>query len=390
MSEQTPVTESREQPVVSGDQPLAVFGADLTKEEFVSFALTAGRDPKKMAQLHRISLILTLVLILFCGYEVYTLWHMYGTPDWSSVSFLGLVIAVGLLSRFYWPALMRRRAEKQYENSLAMGHTYYGAVRVYARYVEKQTADSTTALLFNRETRYMEREDVIALGQPGSPALILYARYLTEEAADALRTAVFENVPPENCHLISRLCPLAKEAMPIPTMDAHEDDTQPMRITLRYTPEEIGLIFREMVYTLFADQLPLLSVVALLGGIALWLTSGDPVTGAGICAALMLITYLLRVVFPLQKNKKRLKNATPEELSCILNVSNKGIILSGKAQPRLSFPWKAITRAVSEPVYIRLYAGKTQVVIPKRCLEDVEAFCETVDRYMEDNPRGEE
>lgn len=389
MNEINERVSEQELPTLPTDRPLAEFGADLTKEEFVSFALTAGRDPRKIKQLRNVSLISTAILVLFCGYQVYDMFRLYGTIDWSSIGILGIAVWLFFFTRFGWPHIMRRRAEKQYEKSLQMGHTYYGTVRIFARYAEKQTAERTTTLLFNRETRFMEREDVMAIGQPGSPALILPARYLTEESANAIRAAVFTNVPRENCQLISRLCALATEPMPAPSFEESEEETPPQRISIHYTPEESGAFFKEMVYTAFTDRLPIVSVISLLSGVAFWLLEDNPVIGAGAFAALMLLAYLLRVVFPLQKNKQRLKNATPEELSCILSVSNKGIILSGKALPPFSLPWKAITRAVSEPLYIRLYAEKTQVIIPKRCLENVEEFCETVDRYMEVNPRGE-
>lgn len=366
-----------------GEQPRAAFGADLSKEEYVRFSLTAGRNPRRTRNMR-------VMLGVSCGVAaamslVYLLmvWQESRAVDWQTLILLGCILLLGVYALFGIPAFLRRRAEKQYEQSLAAGHTYFGAVRVYDRRIEKETAKRLTVIPLNRETRFLEQEDLMAFARPGAPALILFARYLTEEHAEVIRQTVFENLPPENCQLIARLRPGAPAAMPVPAFGEREEEEPLLTVTVRYTPEESYQITREMAHTVFLRRLPLFGGTALLGGLALWLADNDPVLGAGFCALMLIVSYLMQVVLPLRRAKTQIFNQEVLNQEIILTVNKNELTLTANDRPAASMPWRSVTRAVSEPDYIRLYADQAQLVIPKRCLDDVDAFCRMVDFYRE-------
>lgn len=392
MCDTQPVKEPEqpaEMPRERGEQPLLAFGADLTKEEFIAFSLTAGRDPRRTRQMRSLSAVSTGLMTVMCLYFIYDAWRFSGEFDWQTFALLVLVLLLGLFSLFGAPQLFRRRAAVQYEQSRRMGYSYHGVVRVYARRIEKETADRLTVIPLNRETRFLEREDVMALAQPGQPSLILFARYLNEDAARCVRDTVMANIPPENCQLLSRLRPAAEGLMPPPVFEQKEEEP-PQRFILSYTEEEYYQLTKEMLYTTLSRQLPLLSGGALVCGVILWLASADPVMGAGTCAALLLLIYLTRVLLPLRRAKAAAQRDGEQGTQIILSVTKREILLSVIEGQPVTLPWQAITRAVSEPDYIRLYAEKQQaVVIPKRCLADVDEFCRMVDAYMEVASRGE-
>lgn len=389
----TAPTEPIEEPTApkSTETPLLTFAADLTKEEFVSFYLTANSTPKREKQRKIVSAISSLLLVGMCVFFLVSDWQTQQIVDPMTVMLLLLSIGMSGFSLFGMTAMARRRAEREYDKAALIGHSYNGVVRVYEQRVEKETADGVTVLPLNANASFMEREDVMVLSVPNKPILLLFSRYLDKADADAFKQHILTKLPERNCRLLCRFVPKREQAMPLPVFSEREEPTEQLKLRFVYTDDEMKSILKEGLYRRFSKQAPLFGGLSLAAGILMWLLSEQPLIGALSLVVMALLTCVMMLWWPLKRMSAAVDEMAATAKTVTLLFTDHGVTMSMPNAAQQTLPWSEVTRAVNSPDYITLYTGTTPLIIPKRAIEQEEEFCRMVDGYMQtqEDPRGE-
>ena len=73
-----------------------------------------------------------------------------------------------------------------------------------------------------------------------------------------------------------------------------------------------------------------------------------------------------------------------QALRLSVDFTPSGLTLRGGAgeAKELRIPWKAVSRAVERPERVDFYTHSLALTIPKRCIEDLDAFKRLVDTRM--------
>ena len=353
------------------------WAVDLRREEFAHSQWVLSRFAGPMRPrgfMLGISLVLAAAL-----FGMLIVDYVEGYPlDW-----LTLLMGVALLglTLFFWlaaPVLIKRRAGKQYDRAAACGQTYYGFLRVYGDRVEKVGDTATAVIPLDGTTLFVEDKDTMTfLGNRGW-ALVLPARCMTQEMATAVRQAA-DRLPVRNRRFIARLQPKGQPVTPVAAPDA----PALWEASLHYTAEEYVAVTREIIRRRYWQMAPGLTVFAVMGGAV---TGWD---GRSIlpCVIWFLVWFgvltVLNLVLPLSRVKRQAPFLEPYALSLQVRLDRLGAHVTQQHGARAGIPWTDVRHVYDKGDMVEICDKQQSIYIPKRCIEDIDAFDGLITRCRE-------
>ena len=347
---------------------------DLTREEYIAFQQLMD----KFAGLGRGRWGRAVIMVLFSlsliALAMYELVHG-GEMDWLS-GITGLLLLVfSLLSPALEPVLLKRKAGRMYDESIAGGYSYYGTVRLLSDRIEKEGAELTASIPLNGTAFFVESRDMMIWGSDRTRTIVLPARYLTPEFAAAVRQAA-DRLPMQNRRFFGRLQPQSQPAAPLNT----ERPAVLWEQTVCYTLEELQKLLRDTLVQNFSRRLPLFGVLSALTGLALgWNDETIWPCVAYFLAALFLLT-LLNLLMPLWRLPRHEEQVPPATRQMQFTLTERGLKLRSERQVDC-VSWRSIAHVIDRGDYVEFLWHQHFARIPKRCIVDFPAFDRLIEAY---------
>lgn len=369
---ETPVTEQKT-PI----QTLWEQDIDLTEEEYTEFSILTSRFRGTM----RYSGILALALLLCGAGELLIFFVMWLSEHEFDLLCLvtGIVFClIGVAVRLALPARIRRRAHRDYQNTLKSGYSYRGILRVREDRVEKETEAFHTSFPLDGKTGFIESENLMVFLRQGGNAILLPARCTTAETARAARDAAGK-LNPANRKFSGRFQPRGEA----PTLPPAGVDPDLCTLPVRFEPDEIGAMVRAAAVHRYVRQLPLSGLICFLCGF----TFGWDGTAIWPCVVYFLLCFALLTAIslglPLLQTRRMEDKVDPATLCYTVRLTRRGIWIIDARPAVTPVPWCAITHVYDRDDSVEILGGDGfRFRLPKRCITDWDAFKATVDDRM--------
>lgn len=357
------------------EQCLYSFPVDLQKEELVQLTYLQGHrfNPKRQRKMFLIVSLLCLIPVVGMLVEE---WMVRRVID-PLLAVSSVLMLIPMLYAFaILPWLLRRRAEKAYDQSLAAGRDFFGEVQLYHDRVEKKTADLTAKIPLNGHTMFVETPDLMAFVNRFSPAIILPARCMTEESAKAVRTAA-DHLPFTNRRFLGRLQP---QAQPV-TIPGEKQAPQVLwECEFVYSDEELIASARRMMLTRFWMRAPLLVLLSLFPAFSVGMDGSLP-SAIGSCLFFLGLLVVLNLVLPMSNLKRSVVTVTPAQRTRRVTVDTMGVRLNSPESGDSLLLWTEDLHVYDKAPFAEFAVKKrTAFYLPKRCIDNVDGFNEVIRR----------
>lgn len=362
------------------DQWQCEFAVGLTREEYIRFQALLSKNGRK-AGIAGIALAVFMVLMgvvtLVMDYRITGQW------DVSLTVMLLLIVLVEGLFLWQMPHQQRARSGDAYDTTRFSGYSFDGVVTVEQDRICKKTAQSTTEILWDR-CAYLESEDLMIFGGGEKRAIVIPSRCLTAEDAERVRAAALSSVPAMRRRLFAKLVPLATERLPMPSFEQPEDATL-MTVAVHYTKKEFYALADDAFFHKLPASLPSKALLSLF--IALLCFSMNPSSALPVFLLSVLVLSVLSYLFNRIHIRQALVATQDEVLSLKVLLTEQTVTIQGirATAKQLTVPWNCLSRAVEYPQTVELYTQDVLLTIPKRCIEDWEAFRHLVDEKLQKN-----
>ncbi len=359
----------------------ATFPVQLSKEEYIrsqevlSKIFAGGR---LFGGNRWFSVALVVLCVIMLAVEA----KLAGKVDGDLILVLGLLITVEGVMLFLHPRLLRKNSANAYDKTLYTGYSFDGILTVGPEDIRKRTAKGETAIRYVNCPAYVETADMMIFCGREGRSIVIPARCLTAEDAEIVRAAAFNGVPANRRRLLQKLVPATCERLPEPELTVPEEEVL-LSVSVVYTDGELrGILvdgaLQKLVRTIVTKAL--FAVSAAVAGY-LWLTVSVVPT--------FLLCFVLFCFMPVIAAALRaggiVRQTEGDILRLKVDFTENGVHLHGGGGRfrHLRVPWEKVTRAVERPDCVELYAENRIATIPKRCVEDMDALRDTVDRLME-------
>lgn len=355
----------------------AHFPVDLSQEEYVRSQelLSQKFNGRRVGG----SRLFSLLMMLLCLVSAVAVYRQTGTPDWAFLSLLVLMFVSEIWMMIDLPKQMRRRHSEAYAATQYTGYSFKGTVWIEEGAVRKQTESATATIPYENCRIFVETSDMMIFCGVDGHSIVIPARFLTEETAEITRQAAIKNIPPSRRLLLSRLVPAVLP--PIETEETEEETR--LTVLLEYTEKEvIGMALDSALFHFARTLSGKCLLCTMLAAVAYFCFFLPPLP----VFLLALLLFLGGSAFLAYRKIHRTIKATDKEICRMrLNITTRGLRLEGRAEGAkpMVLPWKAITRAVERRDTVEFYTGKeVQLMIPKRCVPDMEELRRTVDSLL--------
>ncbi len=360
--------ECRENPTPE-QPPVQEWATDLTRDDYITMNTTLSklRGPLRLrkAQLV-ISLVFFAAMMLLCVYE----WLALDSVDWLTLLLGGGLLLASLLLWWYAPRHMRKAAAKAYDNTKAGGYIYAGVVRVRENRIEKETPQGVSVIKLDHMTLFIETPELLAfLTNGGQFSIVLPARYLTPEAASVLRQAA-DKLPFRNRRFVGRIQPGGESPAPA----APAEDTVLWEKTVRYEPEEMAEILRDITKKSYIKRLPFYAIISILCAVGM---AGEVLQIGGMIFRFLAFfgaLTLFSLVMPLRRVKMMAMNADGASRTVTIRLTDRGVWLRGQASNFTVLPWTAVEHVINRDTFVEITRGQQSIRIPKTYIDDLAAF----------------
>lgn len=353
---------------------------DLTREEFVAFRMLTSRLIGPLRQRWLALGVSVVCFGLMAGLAVYE-WvtKLVPYPDPSLV--VGALVALipALIFCVYVPLRIKKNAGKQYDRSVQGGMDFCGELFIYPDCIEKMGQTLTASIRLDNRMLFIETADMMVITALNSPAIVLPARCLTDEMARAVRQAV-EHIPPRNRRFIARVQARGEAvAPPKPSQKPEELWVS----TFTYTAEEYMVVVKGLIGQHFWRMSPLYAAMSMLGACYFSFDgkSIDPLR----CVLFFLLLAGLMLLFNLVLPQKRVKQQVPAMSAhdLTMQVRFDTVVLHQKL-PKGGQNWVLwcdVDHVYEQEEFVEIVHNKrASLFIPKRCIDDLDAFDAAVKR----------
>ena len=360
------------------ENPAPEWYVDLNCEEYVAFRMLTARLLGPL-RLRHLSLVVSVgCFLLLGGFSVYEWlkgWVAYPDPVLVVGALLTLIPAVILWG--YVPYRLRRDAKRQYERSVEAGMDYYGKLTVYPDCIEKAGAAVTAHIRIDERMLFVETAECLAVMTADSPAIVLPARCLTEEMAKAVREAA-ERIPMQNRRFLGRIQPQGEPVTPPPPK------AQPEELwvsTFTYTAEEYAVVLKGIIQQHFWRMSPMLAAVAMLGALAFGYDGESLLPCIMYFVAFMAVLILINLVLPLRRVRSRAEELSPHDLTMQVRVDTMALRLKLPKRGENLVLWCDVDHVYERENFVEIvHNKKASLYIPKRCIENLDAFDHAIQR----------
>lgn len=355
------------------EQSVCSFPVDLTREEYLQFAYLQGNryNPKRQKGICLgVSLVCVVLLVALLVMD----WVTLHTVDPLLVAAIPFVLIPTAYVLWILPPLLRRRAGKAYDKAVGAGRHFFGEVRLYPDRVEKDTAYGCVKIPLHGHSFFVETPELMAFVSRFAPAIILPARCMTDTAAAAARKAA-DRLPITNRRFLGRLQP---QAQPVPV----PPQTPPLPVlwecTFTYTGDELVEMSRRILLARFWRMAPFYALFSLLLSVSLYVT-GTEFQLVPLIAVFLLLFGLLVVVnlvLPLARLRRTADLVPREDRTKRLYIDELGVHTYADLTGDSLLAWKEQEIHIydKEPFAEIAVKNQTALYLPKRCIEDVDAF----------------
>lgn len=351
--------------------PLAV---DLTREEFVDFRYVmdrfAGMGRGRWTRAVIMSLF-SLSLIVLALMELVK----EGQADWLTGIVGLLMLLISLLSAVLEPVILKKRAARAYDESIAAGYSYYGTVRLYSDRIEKEGAELTVSIPINGTAFFLECPEMMVWGSDRTRSIVLPARYLTPEFAAAVRHAA-DRIPTGHRRFYGRVVPQGQ----VPTPAAAEKPAVLWEQTVTYTLEELQALLRNVLVQNYSQRLPMFGLLSVMAGLAMGWNGESIVPCVMYFLATLFFLTLLNLLMPLWQLPRHEEQVPPAARQMQFVLTDRGFKLHAERQEDC-VPWGAIAHIIDRGDYVEFQWQRKSARIPKRCIPDFEAFDGLITQY---------
>ncbi len=353
---------------------------DLTREEAAAYALLVARlrGPLRTRKTATITAALCSVILLGLAFGE---WMAGMTEAFDYVTALcGVLIWLpALYVCWILPRSIRKNALRQYDRSVSAGIVYTGRLTVTEEYIEKISPSATAHIRLDERAFFIETADMMVFITPDSPGLVLPARCITEEMAFAIRRAA-DQLSPRNRQFVGRIQPKGEMVIPVEAVKPELLWTA----TFTYTHEEYAAVARSSILHRFWRLAPAMTPMAFIGALVFgW--SGESLTPAiGYFLLFMGIVVLMNLVFPLLQNKRRVELMTPHDLTVKVGFDTTALRMQAPRGSEMPVLWCDVKHVYDNDPFIEIEIVKgSSLPIPKRAIEDIEAFEAALKRCRE-------
>lgn len=352
----------------------ALLTVDLTREEFIDFRYVmdrfAGMGRGRWTRAIIMSLF-SLSLIVLALVELVK----EGQADWLTGIVGLLMLLVSLLIAVLEPVILKKRAGRAYDQSIAAGYSYYGTVRLYSDRIEKEGTEQTVTIPINGTAFFLECKEMMVWGSDRTRSIVLPARYLTAESAAALRHAA-DRIPTGHRRFNGRVVPQGQVPAPVVT----EKPTVLWEQTVTYTLEEFQSLLRSVLKQNYSQRLPMFGLLSVLTGLALGWNGESVVPCVMYFLATLFFLTLLNLLMPLWRLPRHEEQVPPSARQIQFALTDRGFRLHSERQEDC-VPWGAIAHVMDKGDYVEFQWQHTFARIPKRCIPDFEAFDGIITKY---------
>lgn len=366
------------------DEDGCQFPANLTREEYIRFNLLIARTSGALR--HQKAQLVFLVLMLVLGFGILLISKfVYNYVDAFLIVVMLILMVMAVVLYGGMPGYIRRAAARAYDQTVRQGYTYYGTVYVTKDKMVKRSRMSQVTIQYTEKVSFIESQDMLVLSEPGNKAIVLPARCLTKEDADSVRQCVLGKVNREKQHVLGRLIPRAAARMD--ASGNEPDDTELLTIAVQYTQQEFVSMVTDKSMKGFIRTLPVYGTISILTGMLIGLLYGY-YWGMILFVSMITAIFLLTVGMARLRAFLSVRRMPPDALTIRIGLSEKGMtIRSPRQAERLEYIWPMVSSAVERSNAVDFQAGNTFLRIPKRCIPDLQALKDLVDRHLGD-PSG--
>lgn len=351
---------------------------DLNKEEFVAFRMLSARLVGPL-RLRKFSLVAAIGCCLLLGgfavYEWLKGWVSYPDPVLMVGALLTLIPAVILCG--YIPYRLRRDAEQQYDRSVEAGMDYYGELTVYPDCIEKAGAAVTAHIRIDERMLFIETEDMMAVMTANSPAIVLPARCLTPEMAAAVRGAA-ERIPVQNRRFEGRVQPQGQP----PVKPAPKAKPEELWVsTFTYTAEEYAVVLKGIIQQHFWRMSPLLAAVAMMGSLTFGYDGESLLPCILYFVVFMAVLIGINLALPLRRVKPQTEALSAHDLTVQVRIDTMALRMKLPKGAQSWVLWCDVDHVYERDDFVEIvHNKKSSLFIPKRCIEDLDAFDAVIQR----------
>lgn len=353
---------------------MAEFLTDLNKEEVVGFQLLmnrfAGTGRGRWMRLC-VALLFSASLIALCVSETV----QTGEIDWLTGIIGGLLALVSLGFTIVEPLLLKKQAARSYEESCAAGYSFFGTVRVYPDRIEKEGRGVSVTIPLNGTAFFLENPEMLVIGSDRTRSIVLSARCTTQEQAAAVRQAV-ERIPVNHRRFYGRLLPRGEKIEPAPWSEPAVLWQQ----TVCYTLAELGSMLRNGLRQNYIRRVPLFALVSLLAGLALGWNNQSVIPCVLYFLLCMLLLTVLNWGLPSMRIPRNEEQAPPASRQLQWTLTDRGLRLRSERQEDC-VPWSAVAHVIDRGDYVEFCWYNRSARLPRRCIEDFEAFDGMISQY---------
>lgn len=350
------------------------FPADLTREEYIAYHMLSARTVGPLRG-RKVQLIATGIMCFLLLAAVLYGWTAFGEMDWLT---LGLTVALAAVSVLLWvliPRRFRRQAERYYEEQQAVGYRYYGTIEVRPTEIVKVGEELTTVIPLNANALFIENTDMLVWISRQGRAIVLPARCMTQESAAAVRAAA-DRLPAQNRRFIGRLQPLGQ----VPTEPPAVPDPVVWEKQVLYTPAEYAALAKSRVLSQYWRRLPMLATFSLLVAVMFGWSDTSALPGMLFFLATLAVQTVFHLVLPYTR-VPRDPQSLPERMRTVqVTFTQRGVKLRD-GDNFAAVPWSAVDHVYDRGDYAEVIYHRQGLRIPKREIEDLEAFNGLLHQY---------
>ncbi len=320
--------------------------------------------------------LLTTTLILLS-----ILWEYLTFGEWDiPMLILGILIIILDINRFIvMPQRNIRIGMRAFDEGVRSGRAYYGTYRILPDRIEKDGEIGKVSFPLDPSTLFIETADMMVWINNRQPPIILPARCVSDEMARITRQAA-DRLPDKNRRFIARIRPGNQ-----PVIRQTVTPVEPLFRQLMQTTDKeyVAMMRRSMRYAEQRIIVPMVLVVSIVSIVAGFMAGGQGgwLTAIIVFVLISLIVGILRFLLPhLRLRQLERDGIEPEKRTFTVCIYPDRIECKGK-QMMMAFSWHMIDHIIDRGELIELQVSRASFSFPKRCIEDMEAFEQNINRF---------
>lgn len=355
------------------------YAVGLSREEYVrSSQLVAATLQRKQVNGRR---IISILLLLICAGMMAMNYRLTGTIEPGEAIIMTLMTVAELWMLFDLPRQQRRMNAAVYDSTLFSGHSFDGVLTVDERGVTKRTSDDSTRVEFAQCAAYVEAEDMLMFCVTNGRSIVVPARCLTPEDAEATKQKALAVIGPSKQYIVSELRPMLERRLPVGPLTVETEEVS-VSVSVEYTAAELKGNMADTAIRAFFGKFPNKMLAGVLFTILFYY--GMEVSPLPMFLSAMVVLFVMDMVSARLRTRRAIAASNGDVCRLTVELTERHVRVTGSGEKgrRIAVPWERITRAVERPAEVEFFTEDARViVIPKRCILDMEALRTFVDAH---------